>query len=48
VANESAGVLLAVNTNVTVDRCLFENNTALMKDAGALYFDCQDTISTMC
>ena len=48
VANESAGVLLAVNTNVTVDYCVFDNNMAVLKDAGALYLDCQDTISTSC
>jgi predicted outer membrane repeat protein len=48
VANDSAGVLMAVNTNVTVDSCTFENNTALSKDGGALYLDCQDTISSSC
>jgi predicted outer membrane repeat protein len=48
IANESAGVLQAVNTNVTIDRCLFENNTAVLKDAGALYLDCQESISTNC
>ncbi len=48
VANESAGVLLAVNTNVTIDRCVFDNNTALLKDAGAIFLDCQDSISTLC
>jgi hypothetical protein len=40
VANESVGVILSVNTNVTVDGCTFENNAALSKDAGALYLDC--------
>jgi hypothetical protein len=40
VANQSAGVILSVNTNVTIDGCRFENNTALLEDAGALYLDC--------
>ena len=28
-ANDTAGVLISVNTNVTIDNCTFENNTAL-------------------
>lgn len=47
-ANESAGVILSVNTNVTVDGCLFENNTAILSDAGAIYLDCQDTSLLPC
>jgi hypothetical protein len=47
-ANESAGVILSVNTNMIIDRCLFENNTALLKDAGALYLDCQDSSTSPC
>jgi hypothetical protein len=48
VANETAGVILSVNTNMTIDRCVFENNTALLKDAGALYLDCQDSSTSPC
>ena len=48
VANETAGVILSVNTNMTIDRCRFENNTALLKDAGALYLDCQDSSTSPC
>lgn len=48
VANESAGVILSVNTNVTVDGCTFENNTAMLKDAGAIYLDCQDSSTLPC
>jgi len=40
IANESAGVIMSVNTNVTINGCIFQNNTALNKDAGALYLDC--------
>jgi hypothetical protein len=48
VANETAGVILSINTNVTVDRCYFANNSALLKDAGALYLDCQDSSTSPC
>ncbi len=48
IANETAGVILSINTNVTIDQCHFENNQALYKDAGALYLDCQDSSSSPC
>lgn len=38
----SAGVLLSVNTNLTVDRCVFANNAALLGDGGALYLSCDE------
>lgn len=40
VANDSAGVLMSVNTNVTVDGCTFSDNAALMGDAGSIHLDC--------
>jgi hypothetical protein len=48
VANETAGVILSINTNVTIDGCYFANNSALLKDAGALYLDCQDSSTSPC
>lgn len=37
-----------MNTNTTIDGCLFEGNRALMKDAGAVILDCQDTSTSKC
>jgi len=48
VANISAGVLLSVNTNVTVDNCLFSGNAALLGDGGALYLSCDKSMSIPC
>ena len=48
VANISAGVILSVNTNVSIDSCAFINNRALHSDGGALYLDCQSTMSIPC
>lgn len=47
-ANISAGVVLSVNTNVTVDRCLFLGNAALLGDGGALYLSCDSSMSIPC
>lgn len=40
VATENAGAIYSLNTNVIVNYTRFENNSALLYDAGALYLDC--------
>ena len=47
-ANISAGVVLSINTNVTVDRCQFSGNAALLGDGGALYLSCDKSMSIPC
>lgn len=48
VANLTAGVIQAVNVNVSIDGCTFSNNAALLKDAGVMLIDCQDTAVSAC
>jgi len=48
VANMSAGVVLSVNTNLTVDWCVFANNAALLGDGGSLYLSCDEYMSIPC
>lgn len=48
VANDSAGVLHSLNTNLTVDACIFQDNAALMGDAGAIHLDCQESSTLPC
>lgn len=48
VATDQAGVVYALNTDVTVASSVFVGNQALTSDAGVLYLDCQDTVSYTC
>lgn len=40
VATENAGAIYSLNTDVLVNYTTFENNSAMLYDAGALYLDC--------
>eukprot|EP00347_Sterkiella_histriomuscorum_P017693 403348360 len=47
-ATVQAGTIYAMNTDVFINASLFENNTALTGDAGALFVDCEDSVLTPC
>ena len=47
-ATDMAGVVYAKNTNVNISESLFQNNTAMTGDAGALYLDCEDSVAYQC
>ena len=47
-ASVQAGVVYALNTDVVIDRSGFINNSAGTGDAGALYLDCEDSVTYSC
>ncbi|CDW85403.1 UNKNOWN [Stylonychia lemnae] len=47
-ATSSAGVIYSLNVDINVNNTIFDNNTALEQDAGALYLECEDAIYDLC